>query len=179
MGRGPLWLWLTPARSTAATGAWPSPTTTTSACLGVHDGDHGRFRRSSENCRFAGEKAAGSGVRALWGQQWTRLPFFLLIPGSTATTGAWPSPLSRGGWLGVQQRDDGPLERCPEMAALQGKSGRVRGPRPLGAGMDSSAFFRAAKSAATTGAFAATFGSEAIIVPLHPILVAANRMVKP
>ena len=60
------------------------------------------------------------------------LLLFLLIPGSTATTGAWPSPLSRGGWLGVQQRDDGPLERSPEMAALQGKNGRVRGSAPFG-----------------------------------------------
>jgi Bacterial capsule synthesis protein PGA_cap len=41
---------------------------------GVHDGDHGPFRRSLENATFAGGKAAGSGVCALWGQQWTRLP---------------------------------------------------------------------------------------------------------
>src|SRR5215208_5050024 len=91
--------------------------------------------------------------------------------------GLRPYPAAAG--LGSNSAMMGPLERSAEMAASQGKSGRVRGPRPLGAGMDSSAFFRAAKSAATTGAFAATFGSETIIVRLHPILVAANRMVKP
>src|SRR5215211_7779159 len=45
--------------STATTGAWPSPTITTSACLGVHDDDHGPVRRSPENARLQG-KAAGS-----------------------------------------------------------------------------------------------------------------------
>jgi hypothetical protein len=32
-----------------------------SACLGVHDGDHGPFRRSPENSPFAGEKPQGLG----------------------------------------------------------------------------------------------------------------------
>ena len=58
--------------------------------------------------------------------------WLVLIPGSTATTGAWPSPLSRGGWLGVQQRDDGPLKRSPEIVALQGKIRRVRESVPFG-----------------------------------------------
>ena len=62
------------ARSTAATGAWPSPTITTSACLGVHDGDHGPSGGPLKTVGLQGERAAGSGVRALWGQQWTRLP---------------------------------------------------------------------------------------------------------
>jgi hypothetical protein len=91
-----------------------------------------------QKASFCRGNAEGFGGRALWVRRWARLPF-LLIPGSTATTGAWPSPLSRGGWLGVQQPDDGPLERSPEMAALQGKSGRVRGSAPFGAVMDSSA----------------------------------------
>jgi hypothetical protein len=38
--------------------------------------------------RLCRENATGSGARALWGQQWTRLPFFLADGTSTATTGA-------------------------------------------------------------------------------------------
>jgi hypothetical protein len=52
------------ARSTATTGASPSPAITASAWLGVHDGDHGPSRRSLERPVCRG-KAAGSGIRAL------------------------------------------------------------------------------------------------------------------
>jgi hypothetical protein len=45
----------------AQRGHAPSPTTTASACLGVHDGDHGPFRRPPENGLCAGEKPAGFG----------------------------------------------------------------------------------------------------------------------
>jgi hypothetical protein len=49
--------------------------------------------------------------------------------------------------------DDGPFAWSPETAVLQGKSWRVRGPRPLGAAMDSSGFFLlVTRSTATTGA---------------------------
>src|SRR5215216_7689700 len=83
---------LTPGASTATTGAWGSPTVTASACLGVHDAGHGPFRRSPKNSRFAGENGRVPGVRALWGQQWTRLPLLFSHARSTATTGAWPPP---------------------------------------------------------------------------------------
>jgi hypothetical protein len=36
--------------------------------------DDGPFAWSPRNRRFAGERLTGSGVRALWGPQWTRLP---------------------------------------------------------------------------------------------------------
>ena len=47
-----------------------------SAAPGVREGDHGPFRRLLKTGGFAGETARVSGVRALWEQQWTRLPFF-------------------------------------------------------------------------------------------------------
>src|SRR6266536_650773 len=50
-------------------GAWPSPTTTASAWPGVHDGDHGPFRRSPENSLFAGKQAAGSGGPCAFGDR--------------------------------------------------------------------------------------------------------------
>jgi hypothetical protein len=68
--------------------------------------------------------------------------------------GGMASPLVPRRWLGVQQRDDGPLERSPEMAALQGKSLRVRDPYPLGAGMDSTAFFHTRKKYCHDGGIA-------------------------
>jgi hypothetical protein len=61
---------------------------------GVHDGDHGPVRLSPENALFAGKKLAGSGVRALWGQQWTRLPLFFTAARSTCPTGACFRPPS-------------------------------------------------------------------------------------
>ena len=41
---------------------------------GVHDGDHGPSGGPLKTVGLQGKRAAGSGVRALWGQQWTRLP---------------------------------------------------------------------------------------------------------
>jgi hypothetical protein len=38
-----------------------------SGWLGVQEGDHGPFQRRPEDGCFAGETAAGSGARALWG----------------------------------------------------------------------------------------------------------------
>src|SRR5215217_2754884 len=58
--------------------------------------------------------------------------FFLLIPGSTATTGAWPSPLSRGGWLGVQQRDDGSPRAVPRNGSFAGEKRPGPGSAPFG-----------------------------------------------
>jgi hypothetical protein len=51
------------------------------------------------------------------------------------------APRSGVGLLGVQDGDHGPSARPVEKAGLQGKSSGVRDPRPLGAGMGSSAFF--------------------------------------
>jgi hypothetical protein len=48
-------------------GGMASPTTTASACLGVHDGDHGPFRRSPENGLLAGGKVTGVWGPCLWG----------------------------------------------------------------------------------------------------------------
>jgi hypothetical protein len=77
-------------------------------------------------------KAAESGVRALWGQQWTRLPF---TPGaSTATTGAWGSlqPASCvAAPRGPRRRIMAPPAGPPESRPLQGKSRRVREVRAL------------------------------------------------
>src|SRR6266516_4105046 len=42
---------------------------------------------------------------------------------------------------GVQHGDDGPFPRSPETAVMQGKVRGVHDSRPLGSGMDSSAFF--------------------------------------
>ncbi len=59
---------------------------------------------------------------------------------STATTGAWPSPTIRGWLAGVQDGDDGPFPRSLEHGCYAGESPWGRDSRPLGAGMDSSAF---------------------------------------
>src|SRR5215216_3418467 len=39
----------------------------------VKEGDHGPFQGSRETLRLCSGNADGLGVRALWGQQWTRL----------------------------------------------------------------------------------------------------------
>ena len=49
----------------------------------VHGRDHGPFSRPAENGWFAGKKSRVSGVRALWGQQWIRLPP-IMVPGGPA-----------------------------------------------------------------------------------------------
>jgi hypothetical protein len=76
---------------------------------GVHDGDHGPFRRSLKMPVLQGKQLAGSGVRALWGPQWTRLAFPTSIPcpQSTATTGAWPSPQPRRRLAAKGRRPEG------------------------------------------------------------------------
>jgi hypothetical protein len=66
---------------------------------GVHDGDHGPFRWSPENGRFAAGKAAGCGGPCSLGAAMDSTAFFA-IAGSTAPTRAWPSPTSTGRRLG-------------------------------------------------------------------------------
>jgi hypothetical protein len=115
------------ARSTATTGAWPSPTTPAS---GVHNGDHGPFRLSLGNGWFAGEQPQGPGVRALWGQQWARLAF----PTQTREVlpqrghGLRPPPRRLGSTTAITAPSGGSLET----AGLQGNSRRVRGSVPFG-----------------------------------------------
>src|SRR6266516_733552 len=46
----------TAGTSTATTGAWPLPTITASACVGVHGGEHGPFRRSPETAVLQGKR---------------------------------------------------------------------------------------------------------------------------
>jgi hypothetical protein len=74
--------------------AWPSPTITASACLGVHLARSRPLPAVPRRRLFAGKKPAGSGVRALWGQQWTRLPSRgeQVLP----QRGARPSPPASG-----------------------------------------------------------------------------------
>ena len=55
-------------------GHGPRPPITASACQGVQDGDDGPLPAVSRKRCLAGEKGLGSVIRALWGQQWTRLP---------------------------------------------------------------------------------------------------------
>ena len=69
---------------------------------------------------------------------------------STATTGAWPSPLAQLPARGPRRRSWFP-PRSPKMAGLQGKSRRVRGPCPLGAGMDSSGGFSSSREVLPQG----------------------------
>jgi hypothetical protein len=70
------------------------------------------------------------------------------------------APRSGVGLLGVQDGDHGPSARPVEKAGLQGKSSGVRDPRPLGAGMGSSAFFRRCTKYCHDGgmAFASHYG---------------------
>jgi hypothetical protein len=120
---------------------------------GVHDGDHGPFRRSPENGWFAGEKSAGSGVRALWGPPWTRLPFFAAMT-STAITGHGLRPPSRRRLaLGVQHSDHGPLRRSPENRLFAGEKQQGPGSMPFG-GSNGPVwlFLLVGRSTATTGA---------------------------
>jgi hypothetical protein len=107
-------------------------------------------------------KAAESGVRALWGQQWTRLPF---TPGaSTATTGAWGSlqPASCvAAPRGPRRRIMAPPAGPPESRPLQGKSRRVREVRALcGTAMDSSALERVPRSAGVSTLTRASEGCQ-------------------
>jgi hypothetical protein len=66
-----------------------------SAWLGVHEAIMAPPDGPLKTGVSQGKQPAGSGVRALWGPQWTRLPFFTADVRSTATTGAWAS---NGAW---------------------------------------------------------------------------------
>jgi hypothetical protein len=68
---------------------WPAPTITASASQGPRS-DDGPFRRSLEPAGLQGKCRRVRGVRALWGQRWTRV-LFLTRRRSTATTAACPS----------------------------------------------------------------------------------------
>ena len=69
------------------------PPITASACLGVHDGDHGSFRRSPENGRFAAGKPQGPGSVLFGGRD--GLVCLLPLPDARkyCHNGAWPSPI--------------------------------------------------------------------------------------
>jgi hypothetical protein len=79
-------------------------------------------------------KAAESGVRALWGPTWTRLP------GSSACRPEQVLPQrgrglrthSRRRLAGVHDGDHGPFRRSPENGDLQGKAAESGGSCPLG-----------------------------------------------
>jgi hypothetical protein len=120
-------------------GAWPFAHEHGSDWLGVHFGDHGPFRRSPKNSWFAGENCAGPGsvpfgdrhglVCLLPSQREQVLPqrgHGLRPPSRRHRRPRWRS------W---------PFRRSLETAGLQGKYRRVRGPCPLGAATDSSAFW--------------------------------------
>jgi hypothetical protein len=91
-------------------------------------------------------------VALRWGRRWARLPAYshekYCHKGGMAL-----AHQHRSGWFGVQEHDHGPFRRSPENAWFAGKKPyRVRGPCPLGAAMDSSAFLANTRSTATTGA---------------------------
>jgi hypothetical protein len=78
------------ARSTATTGHDLRPPSR--GFPGVHDGDHGPFRRSLETAVLQGKSRRGPGSIPFWGQPWARLPFCyiarstpqrLVVPGSS------------------------------------------------------------------------------------------------
>jgi hypothetical protein len=62
------------ARSTATTGAWPSPTSTAVAGSGSKKAIIAPSGGPLKMAVLQGKKPAGSEVQTLWGQQWTRLP---------------------------------------------------------------------------------------------------------
>jgi hypothetical protein len=73
----PITVFFALARSTATTGAWPSP----ASCAAADSSPCKRswpLARPPGKARLAGEKPARVMMRALWGQQWTRL----LVSGS-------------------------------------------------------------------------------------------------
>jgi hypothetical protein len=82
--------------STGTTGARPSPTSTGIGCWPwVQHGDHGAPSGGPlKTTQLAGEKGAGSGVRALWGQQWTRLA------AGHGVAASRPTPTSVAGSIG-------------------------------------------------------------------------------
>ena len=62
---------------------------------GVHDGDHGPFRRSPENERFCRGKSRKPVGSVPFGGSNGLVCLFFTAGTSTATTGAWPSPTIR------------------------------------------------------------------------------------
>jgi hypothetical protein len=115
--------------STATTGAWPSPTITPSACLGVHGGDHGPFRRSPETGCFAGEKPEGPGSTP-FGVRNGHV-FLFTAPKVLPQRGHGPRPPSGVSLPGVQEGDHGPFPRSVEQAVMQGEIRGVRDLRPV------------------------------------------------
>jgi hypothetical protein len=125
--RGPRWRW------------WPPPTVPRTGC-------------------YAGESPRGSVIRALWGPGWTRfslsrraqvLPQRGHGPSPTITTGlAAERCRAEGSAIGILAPFRGPLEAV----LLQGKRLGVHDSRPLGSGMDTSAYIADARSTARTGA---------------------------
>jgi len=106
------------------------------------------FAAPTKVAGLQGKKPQGSGGPCLWGQQWTRLAFFLAGAGSTATTGAWPSPRQGGPprrakprrvWPKGPRSASWPPRLSLRRFSLQGKRPGVRDPRRLGAAMSSSA----------------------------------------
>jgi hypothetical protein len=118
---------------------------------GVHERHHGPLSGHLKTGLFAGKRPKGSGIRALWGQRWARLPFFLSRHGKYCHKGAWPSPhnvaateiadgvrAGRGSWNSVMEQRHGPPLRTPRNGDLQART--AKGPRssPLGAAIRSS-----------------------------------------
>ena len=116
-------------------GAWPSPPTAAAAsregtsARGVRDRHHGPRRGPPRSRPFAGERAMGSGNRALWGPQWTRLAKH----GKYCHNGGMAfAHQHRSGWLGVQEGDHGPFRRSPERVFCRGNSPQGPGSVPFG-----------------------------------------------
>jgi len=81
------------ARSTATTGAMAFAHHPGSTCQGSTMAIIAPSGAPSKTAGLQGKSRRVPGVRALWGQQWTRLASrFLPYARSTAPTGAWPSP---------------------------------------------------------------------------------------
>jgi hypothetical protein len=77
-----------------------------------------------------------SKIKPLWGRRWAPLPCGRADARSTATTGAWPSPASGGGY-----RDRRRAARDPGGSVNdRGRTARVHDPRPLGTTIRSCAF---------------------------------------
>jgi hypothetical protein len=105
----------------------------------------------------------GSAIRALWGQQWTRLPSGLADATSTATTGL--AFADRLGWGAIIV----PLRpvRLAANRMVRPNIGGCGSRAPLGAEMSVSAFFRQTRKYCPNGgmAFADRVGWGTITVP--------------
>jgi hypothetical protein len=99
--------------------------------------------RPLQKRRFAGETPQGAGIELLWGRR-SRPPRFFRRRKKYCHNGGmvFASP-SGVGLPGVQDGDDGPFPRFLKHLLCRGKSVEVLDSRPLGSGMDSSAFERA------------------------------------